>query len=312
MRPTDLGAVVSSAVAIVEREFSSEGISVHTIPGEVPPLLADASQLGQVLMNLLINARHALLAREQKRITISHGADGGRAFIRVSDNGCGIAPENLPKLFLPFFSGKGEHAGNDPVQSLVRGSGLGLSISDTIVRNHGGEITVQSALGQGATFTVWVPITPAPAPEDEVDFGSDLTPIEGGRILVLDDELDVRELLQGVLARDGHSVVCSGDGEWALAELARRPVDVALVDLQMTPMSGLDFLSRLPAPGPATIVITGNPDPAAGREAQRRGADEVLVKPFAMSHLRRLVREVLASRRRRSSRGRGRRSRAGR
>ena len=110
-----------------------------------------------LLINLLINARHALLDCPKREITISSGYEKSLVFIRVADTGCGISQEDLPKLFLPFYSTKGEHADGGTVQSGVKGSGLGLSLSDTIVRNHGGAIRVESRVGQGSVFTVWLP-----------------------------------------------------------------------------------------------------------------------------------------------------------
>jgi CheY-like chemotaxis protein len=232
---------------------------------------------------------------------VTTGRSGSHIFVKVADTGCGISPERVPKIFLPFFSGKGEHAGDDPSQSALRGSGLGLSISDTIVRNHGGEITVVSAPGRGAEFTVWLPgVEPAPRPPRSAPTKEQSTPApgpqaRGGRVLVLDDELDVRELLRSVLALDGHELLCTGDGQLALAEQAQRPFDVALVDLQMAGMNGFEFLSQLGSDRPEVVVITGRLQTDL-EQVRQLGAAELLMKPFDVNYLRRLVQTLLARR----------------
>lgn len=290
----DLDALVRSTFAIVESELASEGTATELKLGAAPQVLCAPAQISQVLLNLLINARHALLGRPDPRLTVEVGMVDGRGFFRVKDTGCGIPADRLPKIFLPFYSGKGEHAGDDPVQSTVRGSGLGLSISDTIVRNHGGEIQVASEHGRGSTFTVWLPLAetsaepPAPTPFP-------LLGRPGGRVLVLDDDVDVRELLAEVLGRAGYAVTASGDPEGALDEHAEAPFKVILVDLQMAGMSGLEFLARLrAAPGPAArvVVITGCLERGLDAAARDLGAAAVLHKPFDLGELEQLVGEL--------------------
>jgi len=158
----DPNRIVIDTVSIVQLEFSTEGIEMVLETTEVPQIPVDPSQISQVLINLLINARHALLERPSKAITVTTGTQGEHCFIRVVDTGCGIAEDELPKLFLPFYSTKGEHSSGGTAQSSVKGTGLGLSLSDTIVRNHGGTIDVQSEEGQGSTFTIWLPLEMPP------------------------------------------------------------------------------------------------------------------------------------------------------
>jgi PAS domain S-box-containing protein len=292
----DLDALVRSTFAIVENELSSEGTATALRLGAAPRVLCAPPQISQVLLNLLINARHALLGRPDPRITVEVGVVDGRGFFRVKDTGCGIPVDRLPKIFLPFYSGKGEHAGDDPVQSTVRGSGLGLSISDTIVRNHGGEIQVASEHGRGSTFTVWLPLAEHPA---EREPGRLTRPgSTGGRVLILDDDGDVRELLARVLERAGYTVTATGDPLRALDEHAEAPFQVILVDLQMARMSGFEFLARLrAAPGPTAkvVVVTGRLERALEAAARDLGAAALLHKPFDLGELERLVGE-LASR----------------
>ncbi|GAB1393299.1 hypothetical protein MASR1M60_14620 [Rhodocyclaceae bacterium] len=123
--------------------------------GELPDIWCEPSQLNQVFMNLLVNAGHAIT--EQGEITIRTGRTDKEVFVAISDTGSGIAPEHLNSIFDPFFTTK-------PVG---KGTGLGLSLSYGIVQKHGGRIEVESTLGQGSTFTVWLPVEPPELPPEQ-------------------------------------------------------------------------------------------------------------------------------------------------
>jgi len=151
--PCSLSSVVDDAVALVRREFEGDGIQigVRSDPG-IPDLVIDDAQIGQVMLNLFINARDAMAGRRTKILTIETGRRGKRAFIRVSDTGSGIEFENSERIFEPFFTTKGDTDGKS-----AHGLGLGLTVSKTIVEEHHGEIKVSSRKGRGTTFTIWLP-----------------------------------------------------------------------------------------------------------------------------------------------------------
>ncbi len=125
---------------------------------DTPPVACDVEMLTQVLNNLLSNAHHALLSQSTGRVTVELGTLEDQAFIRVSDNGCGIEAENLPRIFTPFFSTKGVYAEEGSPLAEVPGLGLGLALCNSIVEAHGGELRVESQLGRGTTFTVLLPV----------------------------------------------------------------------------------------------------------------------------------------------------------
>lgn len=156
--PLSINDVVNEAVTLLESTLANDNVSVHVEYGDSKPVMADPAELHQVVVNLIINAWHAMTDREEKSLRVATGQDGDRVFIRIADTGCGIAPEDLPRIFTPMFSLKGEHAHEGNNMQSVRGTGLGLSISDTIVREHGGEISVESTVNVGTTMTVWLPI----------------------------------------------------------------------------------------------------------------------------------------------------------
>ena len=141
----DLHAGLESTLNVVRNEIRYKAEVVKEY-GTLPQIECVPSQLNQVFMNLLVNAAQAI--PEHGTVTIRTGQADERVWIAISDNGSGIAPENVAKLFDPFFTTK-------PVG---KGTGLGLSVSYGIVDKHGGHIDVQSQLGQGTTFTVWLPI----------------------------------------------------------------------------------------------------------------------------------------------------------
>jgi len=152
--PCSLSEIISDTLGLVSREYESEGIRIESRNGkEIPELVIDAAQIGQVLLNLFINARDAMRGSKSKVLRVETGLREGCAFIKVSDTGRGIAGENAARIFEPFFTTKGDANGKD-----AHGFGLGLTVSKTIVREHGGDIEVSSTVGVGTTFTVWLPV----------------------------------------------------------------------------------------------------------------------------------------------------------
>ena len=152
--PCSLSEIVDDTLELVAREYESEGIRIEVQKGRrIPDLVLDGAQIGQVLLNLFINARDAMRGRTSKILGVETGLRGQRAFVKVSDTGTGIGGENTKRIFDPFFTTKGNADGKD-----AHGLGLGLTVSKTIVSEHGGEIEVSSRKRIGTTFTVWLPV----------------------------------------------------------------------------------------------------------------------------------------------------------
>jgi signal transduction histidine kinase len=158
--------------------LDGEGIMLRLDLADCRPVAVNASQLGFVVHELLLNARHALLGQPKREIEVSTGESGDSAFVKVSDTGIGIAREKLSSVFTPFFSEKGEHAVMGSPQSRVKGVGLSLAVSHSVVAGAGGRIELESESGQGTTFTVWLPCAASPTGES----GSCLT--AGGDLAV--------------------------------------------------------------------------------------------------------------------------------
>jgi two-component system NtrC family sensor kinase len=151
---TDINRVVSTAVLLMRNQALVKGVNLKFKPGKgIPPLTLDANQMQSVMLNLLLNALDATKRGDTIMITTGmstpgNGADMQGIEIQVKDTGCGIPPENLDRLFDPFFTTK----------EVGQGTGLGLAVSCGIVQRHGGNITVQSTVGKGSTFAIWLPI----------------------------------------------------------------------------------------------------------------------------------------------------------
>ena len=296
-QPVDLNHLVDEIAASARSRWSQQltarGISgaVHCETGPVPVVSGDAAELRQVLTSLALNALDAM--PEGGNLTFRTGYDHGRAFCQVADTGIGMSEQIRLHVFDPFFTTKRE-----------KGKGFGLSGSYAIVDRHGGEITVESEVGKGTVFTVWLPVaseaaatlptpsrpaatTPAPAPKA----------VQGAKILVVDDSEEVREVLRELLSRHGYTVVTAPDGESGLVELETRASDMAMVDLGLPGISGLEVAHRLKQKWPTTRValMTGYGDRMGPEDAKIKGVDFVLAKPFSLDQLRSVVDHALAN-----------------
>jgi signal transduction histidine kinase len=281
----DVAGLLDSVSNICRSTFDRRiDLQLH-VASDLPPLLGDASQLEQALLNLCLNARDAVLEPgiEEPRVDLvaENRHTDGHVDIVVRDNGSGITRADRERIFDPFYTTK----------DVGSGTGLGLSIVHGIVRQHGGQIRCESQLGGGTEFRLSLPTTARPRPEPpESDRPA---PARGDeRILVVEDEEAVRTTVALVLDRLGYDVLVAADGEEGLALLARqeRPVDLILLDLSMPRMSGDQMLDHLdPETAPPVILFTGYATPAA---VQERVA-AVLEKPLGPRILMRCVRAVL-------------------
>lgn len=253
--------------------------------GTVPDVEADEARLGQVFLNLIVNAAQALPEgrAEAHRIDVSTRLEGQRVVVTVRDTGRGIATENLERIFDAFFTTK----------SVGAGTGLGLTICQRIVRDMDGEITVESVLGKGTTFRVFLPVArPAeraprrpPAP----------IAIAGrrARILVVDDEPMVRQAVQRILAKS-YDVILAVSAKEALAFCARGDhFDLVLCDLMMPAMSGMDLhieLKRTCASRIGRMVfMTGGAFTEPAQRFLSQLEEDHLEKPFSPAALRAIV-----------------------
>lgn len=261
---------------------------VEDLAGDLPPILADPHQLHQVFLNLVTNAEQAISeAGRPGRITIRTERREGTIRVLVGDDGPGIHPDHLKQVFVPFFTTK----------EVGRGTGLGLSICYGIVHEHGGTIEVQSREGNGSIFTVELPVAdaiPAVPPPDPTAASPVAAVVEGrGRLLVVDDEPDIVELVTLYFESLGWQVSSATDGRKALEVLESRTFDALIVDLRMPGMDGAEFYRTLARSRPElaarVVFATGDVgDTDSARFIEQTGA-ELVHKPFDLQTLERVV-----------------------
>lgn len=283
----DVNALLIKISGLVESVLRRHNIPIvqHLDPG-LPLILADANQLEQVFLNLIINAQHAMEG-QGGTLTIASAVlpDRKRVSISIKDTGCGISPENVSRIFDPFFSTKSEG----------KGTGLGLSTGYGIVTNHYGEIRVNSEVGQGTEMIVILPVsTPVTLPDAREMSGPSeclLPTASGGRILIVDDEQHIRDILSETLRDSGYAVETAATGEEAVNKLRTGSYDLILLDVRMPIHSGLDLLKVLQrsAGVPPILVVTGLASADELDEALRLGARKCIRKPF---HLKTLLSEI--------------------
>ena len=288
----DLTAVVEDSLAILRLKMRAIGAQLDwTPPAEPKAVLADVSQLKQVIINLVLNAVDAMEQSARRSLHIAIQQAGERIFLILEDSGHGIRQQNLSRVFDPFFTTKGPK----------RGTGLGLSVCLSIVRQHGGDIQVDSTEGIGTTFRITLPASDLPvtvALEAGIIRLNDYQLINGaaepnaGRLqaLVVDDESYITGLVQEALrARMGLIVQRVSTSRDALEHLAERVYDLVISDIRMPGFDGFELYAWICKHRPELrdkfLFITGDAGSAEldGR-VEALGAP-VLRKPFSIEDL---------------------------
>ncbi len=260
----------------------------------LPLVLADGHQLQQVVLNIINNARQAIQAHQPAgTITVTTKAADAKIEIIIQDSGPGISPENLKKIFNPFFTTK----------EVGQGTGLGLSLCYGLIKEHGGNIVTSSPPGQGAIFTIELPATgdATGAELHAADTGViPANPAEGaGRtILVVDDEEMLLELMREELTRHGYEVVTANNGETALRTAREKKFDVIFCDMKMPGLNGRQIYDQLraqnPAARPPMVFVTGDIINEPLQRFLEQEQCHCLTKPFALSELSDTIKKILA------------------
>ncbi len=290
-----ISAILESTLELRAYQLSVDDIQVVKMYEKLlPPTMADFHQLQQVFLNIIINAHQAIKEVGRRGVlTLEVGRRNDRIVVSIADNGPGISPELLPKVFDPFFTTK----------EVGRGTGLGLSICFGIIQAHRGEILVNSRKGQGTEFRIDLPIlredsTARPAEENDQPNPSPAG--KGARILVVDDEPTVAEVVAEALALDGHLVETAHDGEIALEKVRRIRFDVIITDLKMPGMTGQDFYLNIRQRDQnlarRVIFATGDIATVSTRKFLEESGNPFLQKPFEISAIRGMVLKVLEER----------------
>lgn len=285
--PIDLNDAVRHVLQVQDYRLRTQNIEVEADLGtNLPEVLADRPQIEQVVLNLVVNAMQAMTAHaERGRLTLRTRPSARGVALYVSDDGPGIPLPHLEQIFDPFFTTKAPG----------EGTGLGLSLVHSIITEHGGEIRVDSGLGEGTTFRVDLPRTLEPAGPPNAG-EAEPVPQPSLRVLVVDDEAAIRRLLVRFLERGGHSVDEADEGGAALALIERGEYDLILSDLRMPGVGGEALLERLRERGLSdrVVFLTGDQSDAVAR-LQVAGVP-VLHKPIQLHEVARAVAEFVPGR----------------
>jgi two-component system NtrC family sensor kinase len=287
--PVTINEVVSAALDLQAMRSNQRNRSSARSGRARPPVLADADQLHQVFMNLIINAQQALQDQSRRRkLTLTSRFDPGANVIRicVADNGPGIPEAVRSRIFEPYFTTK----------PLGKGTGVGLAVCLGIVEAHGGTLTVSGGEGLGTIFTI---VLPAGSPSgSNVEESQPLSVKAAQRsALVVDDEAGVRETLVEILVNSGHRVVAAASGREALERLGRERFDVILTDIRMPDVDGRalyrEIERRWPERAAQVVFVSGDTLTSTLRAFAQESGRPVIEKPFLPSEVRRVVDEAV-------------------
>jgi signal transduction histidine kinase len=298
----DLQPVVKEAMILLRFVLPST-IQMSQKITPTHPVLADPTQIHQIVMNLCVNAQHAMEGRQGllavgldellvDEALCEHNPDlrpGLYVRLSVRDTGSGISPENLQRIFEPFFTTK----------EVGQGTGLGLAVVHGIVRNHNGAILVQSQAGQGTEFQILFPAQIEAANEKHQPASQPPLPATGQHILLVDDEPPIIHVLKKLLVRTGYQVTAHTDPRAALEDFRAHPADFHLIltDLTMPGMNGLEFADKIRAIRPELplIVATGFCGDLITKTqmAEHPNICKVVEKPLSPESILRLVSEQL-------------------
>ncbi|MBI2814933.1 MAG: CHASE domain-containing protein [Opitutae bacterium] len=291
----DLSEVVRSTASLLEVTISKNTRLELQLANGLPLVLADVTQLRQIVMNLVINAADAI-GEAPGRITVgTHACAAGADLLQqalgrpelpaghyvglvVNDTGCGMSPEIIARIFEPFFSTK------------FSGRGLGLAAVQGIVQNHQGALFVESQPGAGSTFRLLLPAMEGPAKASAPAFADTSGPVRlNGVVLVVDDEETVRGIVTAVLESFGATVLPASGGEEALALLSAHGdrVTLVLLDLTMPGISGEETLRRFRLGGarPPVIIMSGYSETEIMKRSTDLGVAGFIQKPFEIATL---------------------------
>ena len=291
LAPVDVGECVRAAVRLAGPELRYRAV-IDVELAETAAVLADANQLTQVVLNLLVNAAHAMPEGElgHNRITVRCREEGGQVRLEVEDNGCGIDPTHMDRLFDPFFTTK----------PIGVGSGLGLSICQNLVRRFGGEIAVAAQPGLGTTFRVRLPASELPLPGREMSGEFALpgdAPAAERRLLVVDDDPGVGTAVGRMLKRLGQVLVVQSGREAIEVLSGGATFDLVLTDLLMADIDGMGLFEWIvehrPELAGSVLLLTGGAFTARARQFVADFPNECLAKPVKRNTLLGAVERML-------------------
>jgi len=289
-KPVGLNGILEKTLDLLEPTLKADNIEiVRDLAPDLPYVLADFHQIQQVFTNLITNAQQAMNShRAQGCLILRSYVRDGKAVLEVGDNGPGIPAEFLPRIFDPFFSTKKQG----------RGTGLGLSVSYGIVREHGGELRVDTRVGEGSTFSTVFPVHRPGVAEPTGETKASSAAAGGKEILVVDDEEIIIELYLQLLQALGHTIDTASTGLEALKKIEARDYDLVITDIKMPKMTGIQLYEKAVTAKPSMrgrfIFITGDMNSLTSQQMTTVTHNPCLLKPVNIEKIESTIRQVLS------------------
>ena len=296
-----LGHLVKEMEKLVRETFPKNVTFKSAIAHDLHPISGDATQVHQILLNLCVNARDAmpvggeisikcdnvtLTEDDTKRLT--NVKPGNHVLLQVTDTGTGMTPEIMARIFEPFFTTK----------EIGKGTGLGLSTVMGIIKSHGGSLDLASTVGVGTTFKVYLPAVDKPTGPAQTAIPKEALQGKGETVLLVDDEMAIREMTKTILTNHGYDVLTAADGAEALAIAAKNPgkIKVVLMDMMMPVMDGATTIKNLNAKDASLRFVAISGLMKTDKFDEEVGLKDVsfLVKPFNAEKLLMILRRVLS------------------
>ena len=299
-RSLQLAPIVKEALSLLRATLPTTIAIEQVLDGPVADVLVNATQVHQIVMNLCTNAAHAMKGRgklglEIAQVAVSDGPDkphvelsaGDYVRLTVSDTGHGMDAATLKRIFEPFFTTK--KAGE--------GTGLGLSVVHGIVKEYGGVVTIQSEVGHGTTFAIYLPTSPVAAASSAAE-SPEARPGKGQRVLFVDDEVVLGDVAQKMLKRLGYAPTVFNSSVAALTALRAAPDSYAalITDFTMPELTGTELIGEalMLRPDLRVILASGSTSQLDADEMRRLGVHEVLTKPVSYIALSRALHRALS------------------
>jgi len=277
-RPCNINDIFYKILEVSEHDLLIDNIELKTeMTEKLPPIMADPDQIQQVLLNIVTNAHQAMMEKDRPRtLTVRTSLNGKHVLVEIIDTGPGIPSEHQEHIFEPFFTTK---AGND-------GTGLGLSISYGIIKSHEGNISVESKEGKGTKFLIELPILEDEAIDiEEENNATKETKLDIRKILVIDDEETVNELITDILKKEGYNVDAAHNGTHGLQKIKEEEYDLVVCDLRMPGMDGRQLYKETrelyPRLSSRFIFLTGDSVSEETRTFLEGSGNPYIIKPFA-------------------------------
>lgn len=296
--PIQLTPLIKETLKMLRASLPSSIILRDTVSPDCPPIMADPSQIQQILLNLCSNAKQAMLEdggtlgiclkgywRTGKEPSHKAMPPGSYLHLQVTDSGTGISQESLTRIFDPFFTTK----------AIGEGTGLGLAVVHGIVKNHKGSIEVNSTVGQGSSFSILFPVSDT-IPEIKSEENKANIPRGCEHILVVDDEVNILTIRERLLSKLGYRISSFSSSLKALDAFAQDPTqyDLLLTDMTMPNMDGRELKERVHdiRPGIPVILCTGHSELINRRKAAEYGFRAFLEKPIKPDTLANILRRI--------------------